>query len=53
MIETWRFSVMSGTGPATESLTFSGCPAAMSDKLSARIKSHLASLTDPRRRKVT
>src|SRR3954471_2150891 len=53
MIETWRFSVMSVTGPATESLTFSGCPAAMSDTLSAQIKNHFASLTDPRRRKVT
>ncbi len=53
MIETWRFSVMSVTGPAIESLTFSEYPAAMSDKLSAQIKSHFASLTDPRRRKVT
>src|SRR6516162_9910100 len=53
MIETWRSSVMPSTGPATESLTSSGCPAAMSEKFSARIKSHFASLTDPRRRKVT
>ena len=53
MIETWRFWVMSVTGPATESLTFSGCPTAMSDKFSAPIKNHFASLTDPRPRKVT
>src|SRR3954471_10953701 len=52
MIETWRFSVMSVTGPATESLTFSGCPAAMSDTLSAQIKNHSAILPPPRRRKV-
>ena len=31
----------------------SGCPAPMSDELSAQIKKHFASLTDPRRRKVT
>src|SRR3954463_6318401 len=44
---------MSATGLATESLTFPGSPATMSDKLSAQIKDHFASLTDPRRRKVT
>src|ERR1700733_1909824 len=53
MIETWRSSVMPSTGPATESLVYSGCPAAMSDKLSSQIKDHFARLTDPRRRKVT
>src|SRR5947209_20591366 len=53
MIETWRSSVMPSIGPATEPLTFSGCPAAMSDTLSGQIKNHFASLTDPRRRKVT
>jgi predicted transposase YbfD/YdcC len=53
MIETWRSSVMSSTGPATGLPTYSGCPAPMSDELSAQIKKHFASLTDPRRRKVT
>jgi hypothetical protein len=33
--------------------TYSGCPAPMSDEISARIRTHFASLTDPRRRKVT
>ena len=53
MIETWWFSVMSAIGPATESPKFSGCPAPMSDPLSAQITKHFAGLTDPRRRKVT
>jgi predicted transposase YbfD/YdcC len=53
MIETWRFSVRSAAGPATESLPFSGYPATMSSELSAQIKHHFAGLTDPRRRKVT
>jgi predicted transposase YbfD/YdcC len=53
MIETWWFSVMSATGPATELPTFSVCLAPMPDDLSARIKTHFACLTDPRRRKVT
>ena len=44
---------MPSTGPATESLTSSGCPGTMSEKFAARIKNHFASLTDPRRRKVT
>src|SRR6478752_5462084 len=44
---------MPSTSPATESLVYSGCPAAMSDKHSAQIKGHFACLTDPRRRKVT
>jgi len=44
---------MPSTGPATESLTSSGCPSTMSEKFAARIKNHFASLTDPRRRKVT
>ena len=45
--------MMSSTGPTTESLTYSGCPASMSDQLSVQIKNHFARLTDPRRRKVT
>src|SRR4051812_3542313 len=53
MIETWRSSVMPATGQATGSPKSSGCPAPMSDELSARIKKHFAALTDPRRRKVT
>ena len=44
---------MPSTGPATESLTSSGCPSTRSEKFAARIKNHFASLTDPRRRKVT
>src|SRR3954451_14604348 len=44
---------MSATGPATESPRSSVCPTPMSDELSARIGQHFASLTDPRRRKVT
>ena len=44
---------MPNASPATESQVYSGCPAAMSDKLSAQIKDHFAGLTDPRRRKVT
>src|SRR3954453_710178 len=44
---------MSATGSTTETPRLSGCPAAMSDELSAQIKKHFASLTDPRRRKVT
>lgn len=53
MIETWRFSVTPATGLATESLTFSGYLAPMSDEPYAQIKDHFAGLTDPRRRKVT
>src|SRR3954471_11823568 len=53
MIETWRFSVMSVTGPATGLPTYSGCLTPIPDELSAQIKKHFASLTDPRRRKVT
>src|SRR5258708_3316339 len=44
---------MPATGPVPETLTPSGPPTPMSDELSARIKTHFASLTDPRRRKVT
>ena len=53
MIETWRSSVMSAPGPATETPRSSGCPTPMSDEPSAQITKHFASLTDPRRRKVT
>ena len=53
MIETWRSSVMSAPGPATETPRSSGCPTSMSDEPSAQITKHFASLTDPRRRKVT
>src|SRR4051812_15885822 len=53
MIETWRSSVRPITGSATGLPTCSGSPATMSDKLSAQIQMHFASLTDPRRRKVT
>src|SRR4051795_9127352 len=44
---------MSATGSTTETPRASGCPAPMSDELSAQVKKHFASLTDPRRRKVT
>jgi predicted transposase YbfD/YdcC len=53
MIMTWRSPVMRATGPATGSPMSPGSPAVMSDELSARIEKHFASLTDPRRRKVT
>ena len=53
MIMTWRSPVMRATGPATGSPISPGSPAAVSDELSARIEKHFASLTDPRRRKVT
>src|SRR3954464_9674649 len=53
MIETWRSSETSSTSPATGLPTYSGCLTPMPDGLSARIKKHFASLTDPRRRKVT
>src|SRR5215210_3061131 len=44
---------MSATGPATEVPQFLGSLTSMSDELSAQIKTHFVSLTDPRRRKVT
>src|SRR4051795_2705743 len=44
---------MSATGSTTETPRASGCPAPMSDELSAQIRKHFATLTDPRRRKVT
>src|SRR3954447_14429071 len=44
---------MPSTGPATGLPTHSGCLTPMPDGLSAQIKEHFASLTDPRRRKVT
>ena len=44
---------MSAPGPATETPRSSGCPTPMSDEPSAQITKHFASLTDPRRRKVT
>src|SRR3954470_18243058 len=53
MIETWRSSVMPSTGPATGLPTYSGCLTPMPDGLSAQIQKHFATLTDPRRRKVT
>jgi hypothetical protein len=53
MIEAWRSSVMPSTGPVTELPTYSGYLTPMPDGPSAQIKKHFASLTDPRRRKVT
>jgi predicted transposase YbfD/YdcC len=53
MIETRCLSVTSATDPTTETPKFSGCPTSMSVETSAQIKEHFASLTDPRRRKVT
>ena len=53
MIETWRSSVTPSIGPAIGLPTYSGCLTPMPDGLSAQIKKHFASLTDPRRRKVT
>jgi predicted transposase YbfD/YdcC len=46
-------SVMLAIGPATGPPIFSGCLAPMADDLSAQVKRHFATLTDPRRRKVT
>ncbi len=44
---------MAATGSTTETPRLSGCPAPMSDELSAQTQKHFAGLTDPRRRKVT
>src|SRR4051794_4575201 len=44
---------MSATGPTPETPKSSGSLTPMSDELSAQIKTHFVSLTDPRRRKVT
>src|SRR3954470_14311786 len=52
MIETWRSSETSSTGPTTGLPPHSGRPTPMPDGLSAQIKKHFAGLTDPRRRKV-
>ena len=44
---------MAATGPTTESPTSWGSPTTVPDELSTQIEQHFASLTDPRRRKVT